>query len=162
MYNAYGSAYVMDGRDADVYLRPYQEEAEAAAGAITATMEKLDFAKLIKEVGGRALAAKSSCGLGAGWVLARAVNGVMRHRAGGHGTPQLGLFEVDAVLSKAVLVPKQAAPLFRNAVPACLLPSRLMRGTAHGASPASCCSVPTTPSLTSPPHLSSSSPSAPT
>lgn len=39
----------MDGKDADVYARPYRES-PAASAAVAATMDKMDWGKLLKEV----------------------------------------------------------------------------------------------------------------
>lgn len=50
-YNANGNAYVMERKVADVYAKPYLES-PAASAAINSTMEKVDFNKLLKKVGG--------------------------------------------------------------------------------------------------------------
>ncbi len=49
MFNAAGSAYVMEGRTADAYARPYSDP--AASAAVAAAMDKLDFNKLLRKVG---------------------------------------------------------------------------------------------------------------
>ncbi|KAL6764006.1 Alpha/Beta hydrolase protein [Haematococcus lacustris] len=48
MFNATGSAYVMEGRVADAYARPYADP--AASAAVASVMEKCDYGKLLKKV----------------------------------------------------------------------------------------------------------------
>ena len=48
-FNAAGSPYAMQYRDAQVFARPY-EESPAASAALAAAMERLDFGALLKEV----------------------------------------------------------------------------------------------------------------
>ncbi|GFH13758.1 Slu7 domain-containing protein [Haematococcus lacustris] len=48
MFNATGSAYVMEGRVAEAYARPYADP--AASAAVASVMEKCDYGKLLKKV----------------------------------------------------------------------------------------------------------------
>eukprot|EP00195_Chlamydomonas_chlamydogama_P017034 CAMPEP_0202894956 /NCGR_PEP_ID=MMETSP1392-20130828/4247_1 /ASSEMBLY_ACC=CAM_ASM_000868 /TAXON_ID=225041 /ORGANISM="Chlamydomonas chlamydogama, Strain SAG 11-48b" /LENGTH=374 /DNA_ID=CAMNT_0049579815 /DNA_START=22 /DNA_END=1146 /DNA_ORIENTATION=- len=48
-YNANGSPYAMEFKDADVYAKPYAES-PAASQAIAATMDKVDFGNLLQRV----------------------------------------------------------------------------------------------------------------
>jgi len=48
LYNASGSAYVMERKVADVYAKPYSEP--GAVAAVAATMDKVDFGKLLAKV----------------------------------------------------------------------------------------------------------------
>jgi hypothetical protein len=55
IFNATGSAYVMEGRTADGYGRPYSDP--AASAAVAAAMDKVDFNKLLRKVCDGALSA---------------------------------------------------------------------------------------------------------
>ena len=51
MFNMSGSPYAMAERDALAYGRPYKDS-QATSVAVAATMDKLDYSGLLREVGG--------------------------------------------------------------------------------------------------------------
>jgi hypothetical protein len=52
LFNAAGSAYMMERRDAEVYAAPYTgNDGGAASAAVSAVMDNCDFGKLLDKVG---------------------------------------------------------------------------------------------------------------